>query len=88
MINKQFIPQVLPPKVKSSWKDYQLTEAFLSMKGDKKKWSEIAFTLKYTGNNTLINLTLGSLFKSPVITIDFSSDKIKIILFCLVTNLI
>lgn len=64
MINKQFIPQVLPPKVKSSWKDYQLTEAFLSMKGDKKKWSEIAFTLKYTGNNTLINLTLGSLFKS------------------------
>lgn len=64
MANKQFIPQILTPKVKASWKDYQLTEAFLSMKGDKKKWSEIAFSLKYAGNNTLINLTLGSLFKS------------------------
>ena len=30
----------------------------------------------------------GSLFKSPVITIDFSSDKRKIILFGFVTNLI
>lgn len=64
MINKRFIPQILIPEIKPSWKDYQVIEAFLSMKGDKKKWSEIAFTLKYTGNNTLINLTLGSSFKS------------------------
>ncbi len=60
---------MLIPKVKSSWKDYQVIDAFLSMKGDKKKWSDIAFTLKYAGNNALINLTLGSLFEShPVLS--------------------
>ena len=69
MINKRFIPQILIPKIKSSWKDYQVIEAFLSMKGDKKKWSEIAFTLKYAENNALINLTLGSLFESrPILS--------------------
>lgn len=69
MVNKRFIPQILIPEVKPSWKNYQVTEAFFSMKGDKKKWSEIAFTLKYAGNNALINLTLGSLFKShPILS--------------------
>ena len=69
MKNKRYIPQMLSPKVKSSWKDYQVIDAFLSMKGDKKKWSDIAFTLKYAGNNALINLTLGSLFEShPVLS--------------------
>ena len=64
MANKRFIPQITTPEIKANWKDYQVAEAFLSMKGDKKRWSEVAYTLKYAGNNALINLTLDNLFKS------------------------
>lgn len=68
MANKRFIPQIVIPEIKANWKDYQVIQAFLSMKGDKKKLSEVAYTLKYTGNNKLINLTLDNLFKSyPVL---------------------
>lgn len=63
MANKRFIPQIVIPEIKENWKDYQVVEAFLSMKGDKKRCAEVAFTLKYTGNNNLINLTLDRLFK-------------------------
>lgn len=64
MANKRFIPQITTPEIKANWKDYQVAEAFLSMKGDKKRWSEVAYTLKYAGNNELINLTLDNFFKS------------------------
>lgn len=64
MANKRFIPQITTPEIKANWKDYQVEDAFLSMKGDKKKWSEVAYTLKYAGNNALINITLDNLFKS------------------------
>ena len=68
MFSKRYIPQVIAPEIKTNWKDYQVAEAFLSMKGDKKKWAEVAFTLKYTNNNKLINLTLNSFFESnPVL---------------------
>ena len=40
MVNKRFIPQITTPEIKANWKDYQVEDAFLSMKGDKKKWSE------------------------------------------------
>lgn len=64
MANKRFTPQITVPEIKADWKDYQVTEAFLSMKGNKRKWSEIAYTLKYTRNNELINLTFNSSFNS------------------------
>ena len=48
MVSKRYIPQIIAPEIKANWKDYQVEEAFLSMKGDKRKWSEVAFTLKYT----------------------------------------
>ena len=64
---KRYIPQIIIPEIKTNWNDYQVKEAFLSMKGDKKKWAEIAFSLKYTGNNKLINLTQEGLFKSNFI---------------------
>ena len=61
MAKKQYLPQRIIPMVTDKWKnDYQVTEAFLSMKGDKRKISEVAFTLKYAGNNSLINYTLNS----------------------------
>lgn len=63
MRSKRFIPQTIIPEVKPNWKDYQVMETFLSMKGDKKRCAEVAYTLKYTGNNKLINFTLNSLFK-------------------------
>ena len=64
MANKRFIPQITIPKIKADWKNYQVREAFLSMKGNKRKWSEIAYTLKYTRNNELISQTLNSSFNS------------------------
>ena len=64
MANKRFIPQIITPEIKANWKYYQVEEAFLSMKGDKRRWSQVAFSLKYTGNNELINSTLDGLFKS------------------------
>lgn len=64
MAYKRFIPQTITPEIRANWKNYQVTEAFMSMKGDKKRWSEVAYTLKYTGNNNLINLTLNDYFKS------------------------
>ena len=64
MENKRFIPQIIVPEIKANWKDYQVTNAFLSIKGDKRKWSKIANTLKYTQNNELIKLTLNSSFNS------------------------
>lgn len=64
MVSKRYIPQIIAPEIKANWKDYQVEEAFLSMKGDKRKWSEVAFTLKYTQNNKLINLTLNRFFES------------------------
>ena len=64
MANKRFIPQVIVPEIKADWKDYQVLQAFLAMKGDKRRSSEIAYTLKYTGNNELINQTLSSPFNS------------------------
>lgn len=64
MENKRFIPQIIVPEIKPDWKDYQVTNAFLSIKGDKRKWSEIAYMLKYTRNNELIKLTLNSSFNS------------------------
>lgn len=64
MANKRFTPQITVPEIKADWKDYQVTEAFLSMKGNKRKWSEIAYTLKYTRNNELISLTFNSSFNS------------------------
>lgn len=68
MAKNRFIPQIIIPEIKPNWKGYQVAEAFLAMKGDKRKWSEVAHTLKYTGNNDLINLTLNNLFKSlPVL---------------------
>lgn len=54
MFSKRYIPQIIAPEIKTNWKDYQVAEAFLSMKGDKKKWAEVAFTLKYTNNNTIL----------------------------------
>ncbi len=45
MVSKRYIPQIIAPEIKANWKDYQVEEAFLSMKGDKRKWSEVAFTL-------------------------------------------
>lgn len=64
MAKKRYLPQRIIPMVTDKWKkDYQVKEAFLSMKGDKRKISEVAFTLKYAGNNSLINYTLNS-FKS------------------------
>mgnify|MGYP000109241351 CR=1 FL=1 len=36
MVNKRFIPQITTPEIKANWKDYQVEDAFLSMKGDKK----------------------------------------------------
>ena len=51
MENKRFIPQIIVPEIKANWKDYQVTNAFLSIKGDKRKWSKSANTLKYTQNN-------------------------------------
>lgn len=65
MANKRFIPQITTPEIKANWKDYQVEDAFLSMKSDKKKWSEVAYTLKYAGNNALINITLDNLLKFP-----------------------
>lgn len=62
MNKKNYIPQIRIPKITSRWKDVQLKEAFLSMKGDKKNWAELAHELKYNGNNRLINLTLNSTF--------------------------
>ena len=64
MANKRFIPQVIRPDIKATWPDYQVIEAFLSMKGDKKRWAEVAYELKYTGKNKLIKLTLNSSLKS------------------------
>ena len=64
MKNKRFIPQIITPEIKANWKDYQVADAFLSMKGDKKRLSEVANTLKYSGNNELINSSLGGLLKS------------------------
>ena len=49
MANKRFIPQIITPEIKANWKYYQVEEAFLSMKGDKRRWSQVAFSLKYTG---------------------------------------
>lgn len=57
MVNKRFIPQIKTPEIKANWKDYQVEDAFLSMKGDKKKWSEVAYTLKYAGNNAITVFT-------------------------------
>lgn len=67
MAKKRFIPQIITPEIKADWKEYQVAEAFLAMKGDKRRWSEVAHTLKYTGNNNLINYTLNNLFKSSPI---------------------
>ena len=36
MVNKRFIPQITTPESKANWKDYQVEDAFLSMKGDNK----------------------------------------------------
>jgi len=78
MVNKRFIPQITTPEIKANWKDYQVEDAFLSMKGDKKKWSEVAYTLKYAGNNALINITLDNLFKSNLVTEGLSKTNSSI----------
>lgn len=62
-MNKRFIHQIEVPEIKANWKDYQVIEAFLSMKGDKRRWASIANTLKYTADNELINLTMRDVFK-------------------------
>ena len=69
MVSKRYIPQIIAPEIKANWKGYQVEEAFLSMKGDKRKWSEVAFTLKYTQNNKLINLTLSIVFTTDYYSI-------------------
>ena len=49
------------PIIKAGMKKYQVIEAFLSMKGEKKRWAEIAYNLKYSGDNQLINSSLQEL---------------------------
>ncbi len=51
MKNKCSIPQRGVPTIKAGMKKYQVIEAFLSMKGEKKRWAEIAYYLKYSGDN-------------------------------------
>lgn len=64
MKNQQFIHSRVIPGIKANWKKYQVVEAFLSMRGDKRRWACIADTLKYTGNNELIDITLGDCFRA------------------------
>lgn len=61
MKNKCSIPQRGVPTIKAGMKKYQVIEAFLSMKGEKKRWAEIAYYLKYSGDNKLINSSLQEL---------------------------
>lgn len=59
----RFIPQRKRPVIKPGMTIYQVEDAFLSMKGNHRDWSEIAFKLKYCGDNKLINSTFYGPFK-------------------------
>lgn len=68
----RYIPQRKIPVIKAGMKIYQVIEAFLSMKGNQKDWSEIAFNLKNCGDNKLIDIT----FNGPIQNYPFLKNVI------------